>query len=107
MKSTSISIKDSASIRRDLAQASRENAHQKVLRLLRSYNREVVPEEQGVRAELILKDDGSGHLWLANNDGCINENLFGFRDTDELIQFLEAGELKRTRMIVAWLDRER
>jgi hypothetical protein len=77
-----------------------ENANQKILRLLRKLNVELVEEGSGEQIGVTLFGDGAGSLIL--NSPSRGRVLFGFTSTEELVSFLEASQLSRMLMLARW-----
>ncbi len=60
----------------------------KLVRLMKRYEDEV-----NCYISLDFSSNGSGVIWAGNNQ------VYDFRNTEELMTFLESGQLKRTLMV--------
>jgi hypothetical protein len=77
-----------------------ENANQKVLRLLKKFNEDMVVPGSGNHIDLVLEAEGSGYLITSNaGEESRTNNLFRFSSVETLVQFLEAGPLQRLEMV--------
>lgn len=83
-----------------------ENAFQKVVRLLNSFNQRNIPEGSEAYIDLILEKDGGGKLVFVNeppNGAMYNRyDVFGFESPETLMAFFEAGPLEQMRMVAQW-----
>jgi hypothetical protein len=79
-----------------------DNAYTKMVRALaglnQDFSKELTSEDAGVKVEIL--PDGSGTLWAVDDSrGLVEAHaLFDFSGLDQLMEYLEAGPLKRTLM---------
>jgi hypothetical protein len=81
-----------------------ENADQKITRLLLKLNVTLIEEGSGDEIELRRKKDGSGVLVLITAEFPDERKFYSFRSTEELLEFLEAGQLKRILLVSCNID---
>ena len=74
-----------------------ENALQKMVRLLRELNQELVKKGEIEHIFEEIDADGSGRL-IYFNETNTKQILFCFGTIDQLMEYLEAGNLKRILM---------
>jgi hypothetical protein len=83
-----------------------ENALQRVVRLLRKANDELVDVGTEEHLYYRMQTDGSGALLLSCEEkGVVKEVIFGFDSPEVLVKFLEARQLDRLLMVKAWAEK--
>lgn len=76
-----------------------ENALEKMVRLLKAFNAEVIPEGSGEYIDLVMEATGRGTLVLKGREPGPFD-LFTFKSLDELVNFLLANQMDRIKMAV-------
>jgi hypothetical protein len=78
-----------------------ENAVEKVIRLLKQYNEDLVKGRSNI--EMRLEADGSGKLiHVKSGPRGTDLPIFNFSNVDVLLEFLQADELRRVHMILGY-----
>jgi len=75
-----------------------ENALQRMQRLLKKIESELIEEGSTCYLALSVFSDGSGNIQVCGGQS-IGSTVFNFATLDELTGFLEAGQLERIGMI--------
>jgi hypothetical protein len=79
-----------------------ENAAQKIVRLLKSINSTLIAEGSGQEIKLELDADGAGFLLLHSEVSATR--IYGFKEIESLVKYLEADALHKIVASVTWAE---